>query len=93
MKGIQGKKCAGTTCGQRGQGTTVPSRDTGWQRFPGVVLSVAGDFNPDRLVPKLEAFLLKALAKDPIKRYQNAGEMSAALRDLICSLDPENPKA
>jgi zinc protease len=40
-----------------------------WKRLlvgPGVVLSVAGDFNPKRLVPKLEAFLLAIPKGRPI---------------------------
>ena len=40
-----------------------------WKRLlvaPGVVLSVAGDFDPGRLVPKLEAFLLGIPAGAPI---------------------------
>jgi len=53
--------------GAQGDGAGVSATGAGdlsalWKRLlvgPGVVLSVAGDFNPDRLVPKLEAFLVR----------------------------------
>ena len=40
-----------------------------WKRLlvaPGAVLSVAGDFNPDRLVPKIEKFLVRVPRGTPI---------------------------
>jgi zinc protease len=40
-----------------------------WKRLlvgPGTVLSVAGDFDPDRLIPRLEAFLLRIARGKPI---------------------------
>jgi zinc protease len=40
-----------------------------WGRLlvgPGAVLSVAGDFNPDRLIPRLEAFMLRIPPGEPI---------------------------
>jgi len=40
-----------------------------WKRLlvgPGTVLAVAGDFNPDRLIPRLEAFLLRVPRGRPI---------------------------
>jgi zinc protease len=40
-----------------------------WKRLlvgPAAVLSVAGDFNPDKLIPRLEAFLLRIPRGEPI---------------------------
>ena len=44
-------------------------------------LPMPSEFKPD-IDPKLEAFLLKALAKDPDERFADAQEMLAALRNL-----------
>jgi zinc protease len=51
-----------------------------WKRLlvgPGTVLSVAGDFEPDRLIPKLEAFMLRIPQGEPIgagKAFEGAAE-------------------
>jgi len=36
-----------------------------------------------RIPPLLEGIVLKAMAKDPAKRYQTANEMAAALNELL----------
>jgi len=55
---------------EEGVGATGPGDLSAlWKRLlvgPGAVLAVAGDFDPDRLVPRLEAFLLRIAGGKPI---------------------------
>ena len=47
----------------------------------------------DHELPReIEAFLLRALAKEPADRYQSAGKMAAALYDVVKALELELPE-